>query len=111
MDFDEHKKKSLDSLARAMERGEVDEGIIPLLELINSTTSFFTTSSCSGRISLSCVPLRGKKKDHVFIAKWHRKVEVEEVMEKVKMATASGMYGGAVLWLQGESFILHVGRR
>jgi tRNA wybutosine-synthesizing protein 3 len=33
-------------------KGGVDAPIIPLLELLNSHPSFFTTSSCSGRISI-----------------------------------------------------------
>ncbi len=110
-DFDGHKEKSLNTLKRAMENGEVDEKVIPLLDIINKTRSFFTTSSCSGRISLSHVPLKGKKKDHKFVAKWHRKVKVEEVAEKIGEVLESKAFPNSVLWLKFESFILHIGCR
>ncbi len=110
-DFDGHKERSLNALKRAMENGEVDKKVIPLLDIINKTRNFFTTSSCSGRISLSHVPLKGKKKDHKFVAKWHRKVKVEEITENIRNVLESRAFPNSVLWLKFESFILHIGCR
>ncbi|CAI9087185.1 OLC1v1021196C3 [Oldenlandia corymbosa var. corymbosa] len=38
-------------------KGNIDEPIIPLLNLLNSHPSYFTTSSCSGRISIFSHPV------------------------------------------------------
>ncbi|RLF92142.1 hypothetical protein DRN82_00495, partial [Thermococci archaeon] len=54
--FERAKKEALMSLEIALRRGEVDEDIIPLLEKINSMENYFTTSSCSGRISVMEMP-------------------------------------------------------
>ncbi len=50
--FDEQKDKAMEGLRKALKEGKVDEDIIPLLEKINSLENYFTTSSCSGRISV-----------------------------------------------------------
>ncbi|KAK8943174.1 tRNA wybutosine-synthesizing protein 2/3/4 [Platanthera zijinensis] len=56
MDFERRKAETLASLAAPWPdkspKGNVDAPIAPLLDVINKHPSFFTTSSCSGRISI-----------------------------------------------------------
>ncbi len=99
--FAQQKKFALKRLSQDRKEGKVDEGIFPLLNFFNSQESFYTTSSCSGRIVL--FQDVGNKRDSSFIGKWHRKVEFSEVREKLKKLPAEG-----IIWLRCEPSILHV---
>ncbi|ASJ16565.1 hypothetical protein A3L04_05490 [Thermococcus chitonophagus] len=103
--FERAKKDALMSLEIALRKGEVDEDIIPLLEKINSMENYFTTSSCSGRISVMEMPHFGDKVNAKWLGKWHREVKFEEVMEAIKK------HREGQLWLLVRSPILHVGAR
>ncbi len=65
----------------------------------------FTTSSCSGRIVLICIPEIGAKREAKFIGKWHRAVAKEEVLEAIKSSEKGE------IWLLSQSPILHVSCR
>ena len=78
--FEEQKKKALERL-RIMGADEEVEGII---EKLNRLENFYTTSSCSGRVALICIPEIGAKREAEFIGKWHRAVTKEEVSETIK---------------------------
>ncbi|XP_022723296.1 tRNA wybutosine-synthesizing protein 2/3/4 [Durio zibethinus] len=60
MDFDKRKASTLASLSSndidKSPKGTLDTPIIPLLNALNSHPSYFTTSSCSGRISILSQP-------------------------------------------------------
>ncbi|CAK7351211.1 unnamed protein product [Dovyalis caffra] len=60
MEFEKRKAATLSSLASSKTdkspKGTVDTHIIPLINTINSHPSYFTTSSCSGRISILSQP-------------------------------------------------------
>ncbi|WCJ20164.1 tRNA wybutosine-synthesizing protein 2/3/4 [Euphorbia peplus] len=60
MEFQKRKAATLSSLSSSdidkSPKGTVDAPIIPLLNSINSHPSYFTTSSCSGRISILAHP-------------------------------------------------------
>ncbi|XP_065878046.1 tRNA wybutosine-synthesizing protein 2/3/4 isoform X2 [Euphorbia lathyris] len=60
MEFHKRKAATLSSLSSSetdkSPKGTVDAPIIPLLDSINSHPSYFTTSSCSGRISILAQP-------------------------------------------------------
>lgn len=60
MDFDKRKAATLASLGSSdtdkSPKGSLDAPIIPLLDSINAHHSYFTTSSCSGRISILSQP-------------------------------------------------------
>ncbi|ASJ11604.1 tRNA(Phe) 7-((3-amino-3-carboxypropyl)-4-demethylwyosine(37)-N(4))-methyltransferase Taw3 [Thermococcus thioreducens] len=103
--FDEQKAKAMKGLRKALEEGKVDEDIISLLEKINSLENYFTTSSCSGRISVMEMPHFGDKLNSVWLGKWHREVAFEEVMEAVRR------HRSGQLWFLVRSPILHVGAR
>ncbi|CAN8246270.1 unnamed protein product [Cochlearia groenlandica] len=60
MEFERRKAATLASIRSSVTdkspKGYLDEPIIPLLETINHHPSYFTTSSCSGRISILSQP-------------------------------------------------------
>lgn len=95
------KNRKMNAYWKAMEKEEVDEKIIPLLEILNSSDCFVTSSSCSGRIVL--LELRKGKEDSSFYRKWHDKVTFKDVMDALSQYNNDKM-----LWFKVESFILHV---
>ncbi|NJE26473.1 hypothetical protein E3E22_07565 [Thermococcus sp. MV5] len=100
--FELQKKKALESLNEALEKGLVDSDIISLLNKINSLENYFTTSSCSGRISIMQMPEFGDKLNAVWLGKWHREVKIEEVLNAINK------HDGGMLWFMLHSPILHV---
>ncbi|WP_457741461.1 tRNA(Phe) 7-((3-amino-3-carboxypropyl)-4-demethylwyosine(37)-N(4))-methyltransferase Taw3 [Thermococcus sp.] len=103
--FDEQKAKAMEGLRKALEAGKVDRDIITLLEKINSMENYFTTSSCSGRISVMEMPHFGDKVNSVWLGKWHREVSFEEVLGAI------GRHRKGQLWFLVRSPILHVSAR
>ncbi|WP_297519452.1 hypothetical protein [Thermococcus sp.] len=103
--FEEQKEKAMESLRKALADDRVDHDIIPLLEKINSLDNYFTTSSCSGRISVMEMPHFGDKLNSVWLGKWHREVTVEEVLGAI------GKHKTGQLWFLVRSPILHVAAR
>lgn len=95
MGFENEKKNCLNKLDRS-KKGFIDEEIKELVELINSSEKYYTTSSCSGRIVL----LKGLKKNRcewLFVS--HKEAELNDI----KSACLSGE-----VWLREEGMILHV---
>ena len=106
--FEEQKKRALEKLRI---RG-ADEEIAGIIEKINSSEDFFTTSSCSGRIVLISIPEIGAKRAAKFIGKWHRPpVSREEVQEAIKLKGREGITEEREIWLLSQSPILHVACR
>ena len=103
--FEEQKAKAMEGLRQALAENKVDKDIIALLDKINALENYFTTSSCSGRISVMEMPHFGDKVNSVWLGKWHREVTVEEVLEAV------GRHSAGQLWFLVRSPILHVGAR
>ena len=101
--FEMIKQRHTKTLQKAIKEAKADAPIIPLLEFIASTKNFYTSSSCSGRIMLLGIPKNGTKKDSFFHSKWHRTIELEELLEALKKPSKG------VLWLKAEPFILHIG--
>ncbi|WP_087036961.1 tRNA(Phe) 7-((3-amino-3-carboxypropyl)-4-demethylwyosine(37)-N(4))-methyltransferase Taw3 [Thermococcus litoralis] len=100
--FELQKAKALENLKVALEKDLVDKDIISLLKKINSLENYFTTSSCSGRISVMQMPNFGDKLNAVWLGKWHREVELEEVLEAI------GKHSEGMLWFMLHSPILHI---
>lgn len=101
--FDAAKQTAMGKLAKAAEKGEVDEPVRPYLKKINAHPDYFTSSSCYGRTLL--IEIHGPRKiDSKFIARWHRPVRPGEVIKA--LAAADG-----VIWLKFEPMILHVSCR
>ncbi|MCD6189016.1 MAG: hypothetical protein J7J97_02290, partial [Thermococcus sp.] len=79
--------------------------IISLLNKINSLENYFTTSSCSGRISVMQLPDFGDKLNAIWLGKWHSEVKIEEVLDAINK------HDGGMLWFMLHSPILHVAAR
>jgi tRNA wybutosine-synthesizing protein 3 len=97
-----HKKNALEKLKKAKTNSLVDEGIIPILDLINDLDAYYTSSSCFGRIVLLEIPNIGDKKNAVFLGKWHRKISSEEILKSLSKAKKG------LLWILAQSPIIHL---
>ena len=108
MDFNQYKSNAMGKLESALSEGLVDEGVISVLNSLNSHPDIFTTSSCAGRIQLIVLPDIGRK-DSVELRKtWHRPVEFEEVKEALDNLDIPP---NSIVILQGQSPIFHVACR
>ena len=108
MDFNQYKSNAMGKLESALSEGLVDEGVISVLNSLNSHPDIFTTSSCAGRIQLIVLPDIGRK-DSVELRKtWHRPVVFEEVKEALDNLEVPP---NSIVILQGQSPIFHVSCR
>jgi len=101
-DFLDGKKIALDKLSKAKNENKADEKILPILDLINKSDDYYTSSSCAGRIVLLEIPGIGDKKNAKFLGKWHRTIKPEEILSSMKNAKTGQ------LWLLAQSPILHL---
>lgn len=96
----QNEKKMFLSKADKSKKGNVDEKIIPLAEVINSKEKYYTTSSCSGRVCL-CKG-NGKKNETEWIKVSH------DLIDENFFAVGKNP---ELIWLRIEPFILHVACR
>ncbi len=96
------RKEALKKLEEARKRGEVDEDILSILEILNSSSHFYTTSSCSGRIVIMQLPEIGDKKNAVFLGKWHHEVGIEDILNSISN------YSEGYLFMLVQSSIIHI---
>ena len=101
-DFIENKKQTLKKLQKEKEKKQVDDKIIPILDLINSSNNYYTSSSCYGRIVLLEIPKIGDKKNAKWLGKWHREIELKEFLLSAEKAKKG------FLWFLAQSPIIHV---
>jgi len=102
-EFLDAKESALKSLQDACAEQKVDEGVLPILGLINGIEGFYTSSSCAGRIVLLEIPQIGDKRGATFLGVWHRTIEPKELKAAATKA-ATGL-----LWLLAQAPILHIG--
>ena len=102
-EFLDAKENALQSLEKARTIDQVDEGIIPILYLINHIPGYYTTSSCAGRIVLLQIPQLGDKRNARFLGIWHRTIQIEELLDAAANATTG------YLWFLAQAPILHIG--
>jgi len=108
MEFSQYKSKAMKKLEYALSEGLVDEGVILVLNALNSHPDIFTTSSCAGRLQLIVLPDIGRK-DSVELRKtWHRPVEFQEVKDALDDLD---VLPNSIVILQGQSPIFHVACR
>jgi len=105
LEFLEHKKNALAKLNKAKSEDLVDKDIIPVIDLINKLDDYYTSSSCYGRVVLLEIPVIGDKKNAVFLGKWHRKVESQEILKAAEKASKG------LLWILAQSPIIHLGAK
>lgn len=96
------KREALISLFTAMREQKVDEDIIELLMIINSTRGIYTTSSCSGRIGILEEPYLGAKPLSRWLLKKHFPITFEEAKQSLKSAKEG------FLFLKSQPPILHI---
>ena len=97
MNFLNEKKQALSKLDRS-KKGDLDEHILELVKLINKHPSFYTTSSCSGRIML----IKPSKIKHE--AQWllssHDPIKIDDLpLDRLTNET---------VWFRVEPPILHI---
>ena len=104
MDFSRKKGQMLIKLSEARSQGNVDLDALDVLEIINNSPKYFTTSSCSGRIAMLEITGIGRKKHSRFVFKTHEIPKVETIAKILLNNTYS-----ADAWLLAEPPIFHVG--
>ncbi len=98
MPFPNQKKLYLQKQDKS-KKGEIDEKVLPLLQLINAHDDYYTTSSCSGRVYLW--QGSGKKNEVEWLRVSHEPI-TEDFLE-LSITDKKGL-----IWLRLEPFILHV---
>ncbi|MBD3304664.1 hypothetical protein GF343_06005 [Candidatus Woesearchaeota archaeon] len=99
MTFELDKKNILGKTDKS-QKGEIDEDVLELVELINSKEEYYTTSSCSGRIVVIEMPESGRKDETKWLLVKHRPVSLQEIKDSIKSEED--------VWLKQEGMILHV---
>ncbi|UCH87947.1 MAG: hypothetical protein JSV49_06665 [Thermoplasmata archaeon] len=97
-----NKISEMEAFNSKLEAGEIDEHIIEILKLINSSENYYTTSSCSGRIQLIVLPKLGDKPGSRILGKWHDIIEYEELDAALK-----SWDGKDILMLLVQSPVIH----
>lgn len=105
--FDDTKKEMLSKLYKPDKsfKGTVDEDAIPIINEVNSKKNYYTTSSCSGRISLFFESPSGKKKDAGWTFVKHGTASMDEILEALKEIPEE------TLWFKMETPIFHIACR
>ena len=101
-EFLDAKERALNLLWKDKSENKVDKGIERILDIINKSDDYYTSSSCAGRIVLIELPEIGDKRGAKFLGKWHRRIDQSEVELAAKKAKTG------LLWLLAQSPILHV---
>ena len=101
-DFTVRKKIVLKKLQKAIINSEVDKEILPILDIINDSENFYTSSSCFGRIVILEIPKIGDKKNAKFLGKWHRQIEIKEFLSSIDKAK------NGQIWILAQSPIIHL---
>ncbi|MBI3027256.1 hypothetical protein HYY70_04010 [Candidatus Woesearchaeota archaeon] len=83
-------------------KGCIDKGILKIINLFNSKSEYYTTSSCAGRIVL--LERKSKKKSECdWILTKHSKVAFDEIASSLKKHKIKNE-----IWLKQQPIILHV---
>ncbi|MFN3527539.1 MAG: tRNA-wybutosine modification methyltransferase TYW3 [Candidatus Altarchaeaceae archaeon] len=108
--FELQKEKNLKKFEKALSEGKVDNDIVEFLKKFNEKDFYYTTSSCAGRIML--LMDLGSKKESEFIARWHRKVNYEEVwnsiMNYIENKNNEDKVKKGIVMFKQEPLILHI---
>lgn len=97
------KKNQLEKKDKSSEH-QIDEKIRKLVEKINKTKDYYTTSSCSGRIVL--VKSLKDKAENVFLFKTHERINFNDFKKIIKEINYPDL-----VYFKQEPVILHVACR
>ena len=100
--FDSTKKDILEKEDKS-NVGSIDTPIQDLCEIINNDKNYFTTSSCSGRITL--IDDKEKKSPDVFLFRSHEKVELDELKKGI-LDAAEKVREGIVMFKQEPCLVV-----
>ncbi len=105
MDFEMHKKQTLDKLylPDRSKKGNVDMKLEKLINLVNENEDYYTTSSCSGRISLFTDHDSNIKADADWLYVTHEQADVNVILNVLSKELPN-----SITWLRQEGFIFHV---
>ncbi|MBW2999414.1 hypothetical protein KY339_01975 [Candidatus Woesearchaeota archaeon] len=101
--FEKHKKDFLAKQDKS-KKGKVDKEIAGLVKLINKHPDYYTTSSCSGRITLLKKPSE-KKHEASWVFVSHEKITFENIKNVLKKLPKEEV------WFMAEPAIFHVSAR
>jgi tRNA wybutosine-synthesizing protein 3 len=102
--FSMTKERHTKSLAEAIQNKKIDPLMIDISNFIAQTKNYFTTSTCSGRITLMDVNERDDKRENAFFRKWHSPVAFEDVWNGVQDNRNSEN-----LWFRQDAFVFVIG--
>ena len=97
------KEETLKKLSDLIREGKVDQGVLNILDLVNSHPDLYTTSSCEGRVQLIQMEKIGDKRDSNVLGKWHQGTDIQGLTEALKTWNGDGY-----LYLLTQSPIFHV---
>lgn len=108
--FDKSKKSTLEKLYKPdrSKKGDVDIDAIPVIDAINSKDNYYTTSSCSGRISLFQEALSGRKDHSGWIFVKHDCVTENEILDGMSKISKDS---SETVWFRQEAPIFHIACR
>ena len=104
MTFSNEKKTFLEKLDKS-KKGEIDEKIIPLLNMLNQNNDYYTTSSCSGRVYLWRGS--GKKNETQWLRVSHDLI-TPDFLKITKTVPIPNLNESGLIWLRVEPLILHI---
>jgi tRNA wybutosine-synthesizing protein 3 len=87
--------------------GKIDKKILNLINLINSSDNYYTTSSCSGRIVILKKELN-QKKDCKFLFCSHNKILKKDFKNIFKLVEIEKLGKNSSIFLKYEPLIIHI---
>lgn len=101
MNFINDKNVCLSKIDKS-KKGSIDVQILELVDAINRSSHYYTTSSCSGRIVLQTMPESGRKNESEWLYVSHNLVtNTDCIMFEINGSKEE-------LWFRMEAAILHV---
>ena len=104
MTFNNDKKLCLQKADKS-KKGSIDKEIKPLIDIINSSPDYYTTSSCAGRITLLELSKNGKKHEAKWLLISHNTVTMQQIKQALQQQYKK------TVWLKEESSIIHINCR
>ncbi len=101
MSFELNKKNCLNKLDKS-KIGAIDKDIRPLVDLINKSDNYYTTSSCAGRIVI-LAHNNHKKNECEWLLSSHDTITLEQAKKALKDIPKD-----KDIWLMEESTIIHI---
>lgn len=102
--FETIKTNAAETLHIAIREKKIDPLMIDISQFMEKTPHFFTTSTCSGRITLMDLNENESKKENVFYRKWHSTATFSDVWNGIEAYDKKGN-----LWLRQDAFVYVIG--